>query len=99
MRPGADLSSCHFLESSPGLDPAPVPAGGESERAIPTGDALHLLVRFGGTASERRKDVLHARYDRKSSCSRRQPWPWRGGVCTENLIRVDAVMESPKLAE
>ena len=24
---------------------------------------------------------------------------WCGGVCTENLIRVDDVMESPKLAE
>jgi hypothetical protein len=26
-------------------------------------------------------------------------WAQASGVCTENLIRVDAVMESPKLAE
>jgi hypothetical protein len=38
-------------------------------------------------------DVVSGAYDIAANYLKRM------GVCTENLIRVDAVMESPKLAE
>jgi len=43
--------------------------------------------------------IAHLGHDDAAAIKRADIVAWKDAVCTENLIRVEAAMESPKLAE
>jgi len=66
----------------------------DNGHGIPHGDAGALFARLGGSWKAHARSKGEQRFLHGKEGKGRFK-----AVCTENLIRVDAVMESPKLAE